>query len=640
MSARNLTRKIIEAHLLNGEMAPGEEIAIRVDHALMQDATGTMVWLEFEAMGVERVQTELAVQYIDHNLLQTDFKNADDHKFLETAATHFGARCSLPGNGISHQVHMERFGAPGKTLIGSDSHTCAGGGLAMLAMGAGGLSVAMAMAGNPYSLPCPAVWGVKLTGHLQPWVSSKDIILEMLRRHGVKGGVGRVIEYYGPGVETLTVTDRAAIANMGAELGATSTLFPSDEQTRKYLVSQDRADAFVPMIADEGADYDVHDEIILDEVVPLIAKPSMPDNVVPVSEVEGTPCHQVLVGSSANPGYEALWHCVEVLRQKPVHSQVAFHINPGSRQVIANIAEQGGAASLIEAGASIHQSGCLGCIGMGQAPGSGQVSLRTFPRNFKGRSGNQDDQVYLCSPETAVASGVTGAITDPRKCGEFMEYPAVQPLEKYTIVERIVTPPDEPSSVEIIRGPNIKPFPDFAVLDESLEEEVLLKVPDNITTDHILPAGSEILPLRSNIPAISDYVYKRHYPRFIERVKEVGSGVIVGGENYGQGSSREHAAIAPRYLGVKLKLVKSYARIHIANLFNFGIVPLTFANPADYDAIEEGAVLRFPDIRKHIAEGAEDIPFFCGDRECVAHLNATPREREDLLAGGLINTMR
>jgi aconitate hydratase len=636
----NLTQKILKAHRVDGRLEPGEEIAVRIDHALLQDATGTMVWLEFEAMGIERVQTEAAVQYIDHNLLQTDFKNVDDHKFLETAATRHGACCSLAGNGISHQVHMERFGAPGKTMLGADSHTPGAGGLGMLAIGAGGLSVALAMAGRPYSFPCPAVWGVKLTGSLNPWVSSKDVILEMLRRHTVKGAVGRVIEYYGPGVETLSVSDRAAIANMGAELGATSTVFPSDEQTRRYLASQGREEDFEPLAADADCGYDFHEEIALDKVEPLIAKPSMPDNIVPVAEVEGTPCHQVIVGSSANPGYEAIWHCVEVLRRRPVSPLVAFHINPGSRQVLANVAEQGGVATLIEAGATIHQSGCLGCIGMGQAPGTGQVSLRTFPRNFKGRSGVDDDQVYLCSPETAAASGVMGAITDPRKLASFMDYPNAQPLDRYTVVERIVRPPEDPASVEILRGPNIKPFPRFPAMDETIEEEVLLKAPDNITTDHILPAGAEILPLRSNIPAISEHVYKRHYPHFIERIQEKGSGIIIGGENYGQGSSREHAAIAPRYLGVKLKIVKSYARIHRANLINFGIVPLTFANPDDLGEIDEGAVLRFPDIRRRISDGDEDIPFECGERRYMARLEASPREREFLVAGGLINIMR
>ena len=645
--ARNLTQKILEAHLQDGVLQPGGEIALRIDHCLMQDATGTMVWLEYEAMGKDRVYCEVAVQYIDHNLLQTDFKNADDHKFLETAAVHFGACCSLPGNGISHQVHMERFGVPGKTLIGSDSHTPAAGGLAMLAIGAGGLSVALALAGQPYSLPCPAVWGVRLTGRLAPWVSSKDIILEMLRRHSVKGAVGRVIEYYGPGVETLSVSDRAAIANMGAELGATSTVFPSDERTRTYLESQGRAEAWVPLAADPGCDYDYHEEIDLGALVPLIACPSMPDNVVPVAEVAGTPVHQVLVGSSANPGFEAIWHCVEVLRRRPAHPSVSFHINPGSRQVIANVADQGGVTVLLENGATIHQSGCLGCIGMGQAPGTGQVSLRTFPRNFKGRSGNQDDQVYLCSPETAVAAAITGQITDPREMGEWMDYPNAQAPARLRVVERIVRPDDNHGAVEILRGPNIKPFPDFDPMDRTITAEVLLKVPDNITTDHILPAGSDILPLRSNIPAISEYVYRRHYPHFIDNVharQGAGAGavsaVIVGGENYGQGSSREHAAIAPRYLGVKVKLAKSYARIHKANLVNFGIAPLEFADPADYDRIEEGMTLTFPDIAERIGRGDVEIPFTVEGRTFQARLKASARERQCLVAGGLINLLK
>jgi len=642
--ALNLTHKILREHLVSGELKPGQEISLRIDHCLLQDATGTMAWLEFEAMKLDRVHCERAVQYIDHNLLQTDFKNADDHAYLQSVAARYGAICSLPGNGVSHQVHMERYGIPGKTMLGADSHTPAAGGIAMLAIGAGGLSVALAMAGKPYSLPCPAVWGVKLTGRLKPWVSSKDVILELLRRHTVKGAVGRVLEYYGPGVETLTATDRAAIANMGTELGATSTVFPSDERTREFLESQGRGGDWRPLAADEGAGYDFQEEIVLDDLVPLIAKPSMPDNVVPVADVEGTTVHQVIVGSSANPGYEAIWVCVEVFKRRGVHPGVAFHINPGSRQVIANVAEQGGVAALLAAGAVIHQPGCLGCIGMGQAPGTGQVSLRTFPRNFKGRSGTVDDQVYLCSPETAAAAGVFGRITDPRKLGEFMEYPTGTGLKRYTVVERVADRPEDPLKVQIVRGPNIKPFPEFAPMSESMVCEVVLKVGDNVTTDHIMPAGAEILPLRSNIPAISEFVFKRHYPRFQENIQRVrkagGAGAIIGGENYGQGSSREHAAIAPRYLGVAVKLARSFARIHKANLFNFGIIPLTFADPSDFEKIEEGALLRFPDIRKRIESGAEDIPFECGAKTFQARLHATARERQYLLAGGLINTVK
>ncbi len=637
---KNLTTKIIEAHLVAGELVANREISIKIDHTLLQDATGTMAMLEFVAIGLPRVTVDLAAQYIDHNLLQTDFKNADDHAFLTSAAQRFGVHLSKPGNGISHQVHLERFGRPGLTLLGADSHTPTAAGLSMLAIGAGGLDVALAMAGHPFSLPCPKVFGVKLTGQLQPWVSGKDVVLEMLRRHSVKGGVGRVIEYYGPGVATLSATDRATIGNMGAELGATSTLFPSDQRTREFLAAQGREDHWQPLAADEGAGYDEYDEIDLAALEPLIACPSSPDKVVKVSTVAGTKVDQVIVGSSVNSSFRDLMTVCRVLEGRRVAPGVAFHINPGSRQVLENVAQQGGVLMLLMAGVNIHQSGCLGCIGMGQAPGTGQVSLRTFPRNFPGRSGTKDDQVYLCSPETAVASGLHGVITDPRDLGALMPWPAVRNPDRYLVDDSsLIYPltPVEADRIEIVTGPNIVPFPRFEPLPEQLEASVVLKVGDNITTDHIMPAGNQILPLRSNIPAIAEYVFERIDAEFPARVKSMGAGVVVGGENYGQGSSREHAALAPRYLGIRVKLVKGFARIHKANLVNFGIVPLIFKNPDDYDRVKQGDSISLPAIRRLIAEGAREITVLVNGAELVTVLDVSDRQRQELLAGGTLN---
>jgi len=641
--SKNLTTKILEAHLVEGELTPGTEISIKIDHTLLQDATGTMAMLEFIAMGLPRVKVDLAAQYIDHNLLQTDYKNADDHAFLTSAAQKFGVHLSRPGNGISHQVHLERFGVPGTIVLGADSHTPTAAGLSMIGIGAGGLDVALAMAGHPFNLPCPRVFGIKLVGQLPEWVSGKDVILELLRRHTVKGGVGKVIEYYGPGVSTLSATDRATIGNMGAELGATSSIFPSDERTREFLVSQGRGDSWQMFAADAGARYDEYDEIDLSTLEPLIACPSSPDNVVTVREVAGTKVDQVIVGSSVNSSYRDLMTTCRIVEGCRVAPGVHFHVNPGSRQALENVAQNGGVLMLLMAGVSIHQSGCLGCIGMGQAPGTGQVSLRTFPRNFPGRSGTKGDKVYLCSPETAAASGLAGVITDPRDLGKRMAWPGVSNPDRYLLDDAGIIfplPAEEAHKVEIVTGPNIVPFPEFESLPESLEATVVLKVGDNITTDHIMPAGNKVLPLRSNIPAISEYVFEQLDSEFPGRAKATGNGVIIGGENYGQGSSREHAALAPRYLGVRVKIVKSFARIHKANLVNFGILPLVFKDPADLEVIQQGDTLSFPGVRARIAAGEREIPVLVNGREVVTILDVSPRQRHELLAGGTLNYVK
>ena len=639
--ADNLTRKILAAHLVEGQLSPGREIGIRIDHTLLQDATGTMAMLEFEALGLDRVTVELAAQYVDHNLLQTDFKNADDHRYLQTACARYGIHFSRPGNGISHQVHMERFGRPGLTMIGADSHTPGAAGVSMLAIGAGGLDVALAMAGHPYYLPCPSVFGVKLTGALSDWVSAKDVILEMLRRYDVKGCVGKVIEYYGPGVLNLSATDRETIGNMGTELGATSSIFPSDQRTRQYLRAQGRGAAWQELAADAGCAYDEHAELDLSRVEPLIACPTSPGNVKTVREVAGTRVDQVIVGSSVNSSFRDLMVTVKIVAGRHSHPDTSFHVNPGSRQVLENVAEAGGVMDLLLAGTRIHQSGCLGCIGMGQAPGTGQVSLRTFPRNFPGRSGTEEDQVYLCSPETAAAAALKGQITDPRDLAAEMDYPRITDPDSYlTDDSSIIFPTDALRGSEIKRGPNIKPLPDFAALPERLDAVVAIKVADNLTTDGIMPAGSKILPLRSNIEAISAYVFHLVDKDFINRIKQMENAVVVGGENYGQGSSREHAALAPRYLGVRAKIVKSFARIHKANLCNFGILPLTFKNPDDYSAVKQGERVVFAAIRKRLEEGATEIPVTIGGREVMTLLEVSDRQRQQLLAGGALNFVR
>ncbi len=633
-----VAEKILAAHLVEGEMIKGKEIGIRIDRTLTQDATGTMAYLEFEAIGIPRVKTESSVCYVDHNLVQSDFKNADDHRFLQSIARRYGLFFSPPGNGISHQINLERFGLPGKTLLGSDSHTPTGGGLGMLAIGAGGLDVAMAMAGKPFYLIMPQIYGVKLTGKLQPWVSARDVLLELLRRLTVKGGVGYIMEYFGPGVKELSVTDRASITNFGAELGATTSLFPSDENTGKFLESQDRADGWVELAADEDAEYDKIIEIDMSSLEPLIACPTSPDNVVKVSEVAGKTVSQVLVGSCSNSSLRDLLVVAKTLESREVNLDLSFEINPGSRQVLENMAAMGDIQTLIHAGARIHQAGCLGCIGMGQAPATNTISLRTFPRNFPGRSGTKNDQVYLCSPETAVAAAITGKITDPRKLGE---YPSFSLPEKYLPGDARIEPPQaDGSDVEIIRGPNIAPFPEFKPPPENWQGTVLLKTGDNVTTDHIMPAGAQILPLRSNIPAISEFVFSQIDETFSKRAKEQGPGMVAGGENYGQGSSREHAALAPRYLGVEVKLVKSFARIHKANLINFGILPLTFADPADYDLIEQDAKIEIPGLRRILAGDGNQLEVKINGETITANLDVSSRHRQILLAGGLLNWAR
>lgn len=635
---KNLTHKILESHLVIGKLVAGEEIAIRIDQVLLQDATGTMAMLEFEALGIEKIKAELAVQYVDHNIIQTDNKNADDHVYLQSASARYGLHFSPAGNGVSHQVHMERFGVPGKTLIGSDSHTPGAAGVSVLGIGAGGLDVALAMAGHPYHLPCPKVLGVRLIGKLPQWVSAKDVILEMLRRYDVKGCVGKIVEYYGPGVASLSATDRETIGNMGTELGATSSIFPSDENTRAYLEAQGRGSDWTGLSADPSAEYDEYDEIDLSKVEPLIAKPSSPGNVVPVREVAGLKVDQVIVGSSVNSSFRDLMVLARILEGRHASPWTSLNVNPGSRQVIENVAAGGGVLSLLRAGARIHEPGCLGCIGMGQAPGSGQVSLRTMPRNFPGRSGTKDDQVYLCSPETGAAAALKGVITDPRDLGAEMAYPGVEDPKEYIVDElSIVKPSEELRKTEVVRGPNIAPLPAFEALPASIETKVVLVAGDNISTDTIMPAGSKVLPLRSNIPAISRFVFSIIDEEFPRKCEEAGAVTIVGGENYGQGSSREHAALAPRFLGVRVVLAKSFARIHMANLCNYGIIPLVFANPDDYSSINTGATVVYRDIRHKLIEGAVELPVEVDGKQIRALLRVSERMRRMLLEGGALN---
>lgn len=639
--AKNIAYQILATHLVEGRLIPGEEIGIKIDHALLQDATGTLAMLAYEALDVGTIKAELAAQYVDHNLLQTDYKNADDHRYLQTACARYGIHFSPPGNGVSHQVHMERFGIPGKTMLGADSHTPGAAGISMLAIGAGGFDVALVMAGRPYYLPCPKVLGVKLTGRLAEWVSAKDVVLEMLRRYGVKGCRGMIIEYYGPGVKSLSATDRETIGNMGTETGATTSIFPSDENTRHYLVAQGRGDAWTEIVAEDGVSYDAYDEIDLSSLEPLIACPSSPDNVVPVRDVAGLKVDQAIVGSSVNSSFRDLMVVARILEGSHVHPDTQFHINPGSRQVLENVAVLGGVLSLLKAGSLIHQSGCLGCIGMGQAPGTNQISLRTFPRNFPGRSGTLDDKVYLCSPETAVASAIRGRITDPRDLGVTMAYPRIPDPEEYiTDDSSIIFPTSAAKKTEVVRGPNIKPFPDLEPLPETVSATVAIKLGDNISTDTIMPAGNMVLPLRSNIEAISEYVFYQVAPGFHRKCQALASAVVIAGENYGQGSSREHAALAPRYLGVQAKVVKSFARIHKENLCNFGILPLVFQNPADYDAIQEGLRIVFPDVRSHVEQGAVEIPVEVDGWRFMTLLEVSDRERKHLLAGGALNSLK
>ncbi len=633
---QNLTQKIIAAHLVEGQAHAGQEIGLRIDQTLTQDATGTLAALEFEALGLDKVRTEVSVSYVDHNLLQDDFKNPDDHRFLRSSAARHGLWFSPPGNGICHQLHLLNFGRPGATLLGSDSHTPHGGGLGMLAMGAGGLDVAAAMAGYPFFFSYPAVLGVRLTGQFSPWVGAKDVILELLRRLTVKGGLGCVLEYFGPGVANLTVSQRAAICNMGAELGATASLFPSDQRTKAFLEAQGRGDVFRPLAADEHAGYDRLEEIDLGTLVPLVACPSSPDKVRPASELSDVAVEQVIVGSCGGGGYEDLMTVALALSGQKLANGVSLYINPGSRQALAQTAQAGGLMDLLETGGSLFQAGCLGCIGMSQAPATGTASLRTFPRNFPGRSGTKGDAVYLCGPEVAAASAMTGHITDPRTLGHQPHLPPAPPVHP----EALVPPLADGSTVEVLRGPNIAPFPQLGPLPSDLECLVVLKVGDNITTDHIMPAGSRILPLRSNVPAISRHVFEALDPDFSRKAQEAAPVAVAGGENYGQGSSREHAALAPRYLGVQVKLAKSFARIHRANLINFGIVPLVFDDPADYDRVQAGQRLRIPGLRQAVLNGDEDIQASLDGQPLKLRLTASPRDRQILAAGGLLNHIK
>jgi aconitate hydratase len=639
---KNLAQKLIATHLMEGRMEVGADVGLKIDQTLTQDATGTLVMLELEAMQLPRVRTELSAQYVDHNLLQTDFKNADDHLFLRSACQKFGLWYSRPGNGVSHPLHMERFGIPGKTLLGADSHTCAAGSLAMLAIGAGGLEVAQAMAGEPFYLKMPSIWGVRLTGELPDWVSAKDVILEMLRRHGVAGGIGKIIEYHGPGLACLSAMDRHVIANMGAELGATTTVFPSDNAVQRFLVSQERGGDWHELSADADATYDEHDEIDLSTLEPLIACPSSPDNVVPVREVAGREIYQAYIGSSANPGLRDFAIAALMMDGQQVHDAVSFDVNPTSRQILENLTQMGLLAKLIRAGARLHQAGCNGCIGMGQAPATGRISLRTVPRNFPGRSGTQEDHVYLCSPETAAASALTGGITDPRTLN--MTYPRFEELDRLIInTEMLIPPAPAGEQVELLKGPNIQSLPPLEPLPDSLKGPVLLKLGDNVSTDEIMPAGEQVLPYRSNIPAISRFVFRGVDAAYYERAmrhQQSGS-FVVGGRNYGQGSSREHAAIGPRYLGVKAVLAKSFARIHRQNLINFGILPLTFTDPDDWNRVAPGHVLRLPSVREAIQRGNEvQILNQSTGETYLAEDGMTDRQVQMLLAGSLINLFR
>ena len=646
--ALNVAQKLLKSHLLEGDMIPGEMIGIRIDQTLTQDATGTLVMLELEAMGLQRARTEVSVQYVDHNLIQADHKNADDHLFLESSCERYGIWYSRPGNGVSHPVHMQYFGKPGKTLLGSDSHTPAAGSLGMLAIGAGGLDVAMSIAGHPFYLTMPGIWGVKLTGKLPDWVSAKDIILEMLRRHTVKGGVGHIIEYYGPGLKELSAMDRHVIANMGTELGATSTVFPSDSEVRAFLREHEREEDWVELVADPDATYDRHDEIDLSTLEPLIAKPNSPDAVVRVRELGGMPIYQSYVGSSANPGYRDFAIVAQMVKGRRVPSNVSLDINPTSRQLLEELVSEGEISHLIHAGARLHQAGCNGCIGMGQAPASGKVSLRTVPRNFPGRSGTKDDQVYLCSPETAAASALTGVVTDPRDLG--MPYPKVKIPKKRILNKDMLVPPlpeEEALRVEIVKGPNIHTLPSMDRLPDRLEMPILLQVGDNISTDEIMPAGARVLPYRSNIPKISEFVFENIDPTYDRRALErtpPGSHAIIAGDNYGQGSSREHAAIAPRYLGLRMVIAKSFARIHRMNLVNFGILPVIFSDPTLYDSLELNDVVVMEDAREQLAGSVKDRTLILKVPKkklkfTVTH-NLFPRMIEVILAGGLTNWTR
>lgn len=633
-----IAQKIIKNHIVSGEMIPGTEIGLKIDQTLTQDATGTMAYLQFEAMGTERVKTELSVAYIDHNTLQAGFENADDHRYIQTVTKKHGIRFSRPGNGICHQVHLERFGIPGKTLIGSDSHTPTAGGLGMLAMGAGGLDVAVAMGGGAYYINMPKVIGVELTGKLPNYVGAKDVILYVLSKLGVKGGVGKVVEYYGEGIKTLSVPERATITNMGAELGATTSVFPSDEITLEFLKSQEREKDFVPLSPDPDATYDETLTVDLSSLVPLAACPHSPDNVRPVSEIEGMKIDQVCIGSCTNSSMLDMLTVAAMLKGKTVHPDVELSVSPGSKEVLTMLSECGALSDMVAAGARILECACGPCIGMGFSPKSAGISLRTFNRNFEARSGTADAKVYLVSPQTAAASAVAGVLTDPRKLGKA---PKIALPEKMKINDNLIelpAAPEEAANITVERGPNIKPIPKGTAPAKDLVCKTALKVGDNITTDHIMPAGTKILPYRSNVPYLSNFCFTVCDKEFPERAKKLGGGIIVGGTNYGQGSSREHAALVPLYLGIKAVVAKSFARIHMANLINFGIIPLTFKNPEDYDKINEGDDIEISGFNDSIGTKDEILLLDKTTNEkIVLNLNATERQREILLSGGLLN---
>ena len=634
--ADNLTRRIIKSHLVSGSMTAGNEITVKIDQTLTQDATGTMAYLEFETMGVPRVRTELSVAYIDHNTLQSGFENADDHRFIQSMAKKYGLQFSRPGNGICHQVHLERFGKPGKTLIGSDSHTPTGGGIGMLAMGAGGLDVAVAMGGGAYYITMPKMYKVNLTGKLRDFVTAKDVSLEILRILSVKGGVGAIIEWGGEGVKTLSVPERATITNMGTELGATTSIFPSDEVTKAFLEAEGRGEDYIELSSDADAVYDKIIDIDLSALKPMIACPHSPDNVVTVESLKGTKVDQVCIGSCTNSSLFDMLKVAALLKGKTIRPEVSLSISPGSKQVLTMLADCGALSDILASGARVLECACGPCIGMGFSPNSGGVSLRTFNRNFEGRSGTADGQVYLVSPETAVAAALTGEITDPVLLGSM---PEIKMPEKFKIDDSAVIPPASPEDADrlpILRGPNIKPFPDSKPLEDSLAAPLVLKVGDNITTDHIMPAGAKILPYRSNIPHLSQYCFAVCDETFPERAKAAGESIIIGGNNYGQGSSREHAALVPLYLGVRAVIAKSFARIHAANLINAGIVPLTFADPDDYDKLAQGDALRIDDIYAGLDSGSLTLKDSSSDIEIKLSCSFTDRQKAILKAGGLL----
>ncbi len=632
-----IAQKIIAAHKLDGDMTPGSQVALKIDQTLTQDATGTMAYLELETMGIDRVKTELSVAYVDHNTLQSGFENADDHRYLQTVAAKYGVYFSRPGNGICHQVHLERFGKPGKTLIGSDSHTPNGGGIGMLAFGAGGLDVAVAMGGGAYYINMPKMFKVELTGRLNPYVTAKDVSLELLRILSVKGGVGAIIEWGGEGIKTLSVPERATITNMGTELGATTSIFPSDETTRAFLKAQGREADYVPLASDKDAVYDRIIPIDLSALKPMIACPHSPDNVVSVESVAGTKVDQVCIGSCTNSSLYDMLKVAAMLKGKTIHPNVSLSISPGSKQVLRMLSDCGALSDILASGARVLECACGPCIGMGFSPNSGGVSLRTFNRNFLGRSGTKDGQVYLVSPETAVAAALAGVIADPT---------ALEPIEQVVMPERFTVddsavlaplPPEQAKTAEVLRGPNIKEFPKSKPFADTLQAELVLKVGDNITTDHIMPAGAKILPYRSNIPFLSQFCFQVCDTTFADRAKAAGDGVIIGGSNYGQGSSREHAALVPMYLGIRCVIAKSFARIHIANLINAGILPLTFADPADYDALTQGSKLTFRNLKEGIAAGRVVATDEATGREIVLQGEFTLRQQQILLCGGLLN---